>query len=49
MNVVSTWADVSKAKRLLEWRSQVAYDEGIERLVSWYQVNRAWAKEVVTL
>jgi len=48
-DVYATWADVSKAERLLGWRAQVAYDEGIGRLVSWYQENRAWAKEVATL
>jgi len=46
--VYATWADVSKAARLLGWHSQVTYDEGIRRLVRWYRENREWAKEVTT-
>lgn len=45
-DVGATWADVSKAERWLGWRAQVAYDEGIERLVAWYRANRAWASQV---
>ncbi len=47
-DVPATWADISKAERLLGWRPQVTTDEGIRRLVAWYQANRAWAREVAT-
>ena len=47
-DVPATWADISKAERLLGWRPQVTTDEGIQRLVAWYQANRAWAREVAT-
>lgn len=45
-DVYATWADVSKAERLLGWRSQVTYTEGIARLVAWYQANREWASQI---
>jgi len=45
-DVAATWADVSKAERWLGWCAQVAYDEGIRRLVAWYQANREWANLV---
>ena len=43
-----TWADITKAKQLLDWQPQVPFTEGIERLVEWYQQNRDWAKEIAT-
>lgn len=48
-DVLATWADIGKAERLLGWRPQVSYREGIAALVAWYRENRAWAKDVVTL
>ena len=47
-DVPATWADISKAERLLGWRPQVTTQEGIARLVEWYRVNREWAREVAT-
>jgi nucleoside-diphosphate-sugar epimerase len=48
-DVLATWADIGKAERLLGWRPQVSYREGIAALVAWYRENQAWAKDVVTL
>jgi nucleoside-diphosphate-sugar epimerase len=45
---MATWADIGKAERLLDWRPQVGFEEGVERLVAWYRENRGWAKEVET-
>jgi UDP-glucuronate 4-epimerase len=47
-DVMATWADIDKAERLLGWRPQVSYTEGIRRAVQWYRENRDWAKDVVT-
>jgi UDP-glucose 4-epimerase len=33
-------ADISKAERLLGFRAQVGLDEGLKRLVTWWQANR---------
>jgi dTDP-glucose 4,6-dehydratase len=35
-------ADASKAERLLGWRPQIAFEEGLRRTISWYTENRAW-------
>ncbi len=47
-DVLATWADINKAKRLLDWEPQVSLAEGVARLSAWYQENRDWAKDVVT-
>ena len=48
-DVLATWADISKAERLLGWRPQSTFRDGLEALVKWYQGNRAWAKDVQTV
>jgi UDP-glucuronate 4-epimerase len=45
----ATWADISKAKRLLAWSPQTRFAEGARNLVAWYQENRAWARNIRTL
>jgi len=32
-----TWADISKAKRLLDWEPEIGFDEGLERAVKSYR------------
>jgi UDP-glucuronate 4-epimerase len=33
----STWADISKAKKLLGWEPQVGLEEGLKKLMDWHQ------------
>ena len=42
----ATWADISKAKKLLNWEPKVDLEEGIKRTVKWYMENRNWLKDV---
>ena len=35
-----TWANVEKAKRILNWQAEVSLEEGIEKTVEWYISNR---------
>lgn len=44
----ATWADIRKAEKLLGWRPQVSFREGITALVEWYQANREWAQHIQT-
>ena len=48
-DMLTNWADVSKARRLLDWEPQVGLRQGVQRLVDWYRAERSWAKEVATL
>ena len=41
-------ADVSKARRLLEWEPRVGLREGVGRLVEWYRAEREWLKDIRT-
>jgi UDP-glucuronate 4-epimerase len=47
-DVTATWADISKARRLLGWEPKVPLEQGLENLVAWYRANRSWAKNVAT-
>ena len=44
----SNWADVSKARTLLNWEPQYDMRAGIEELVKWYNAEQEWAREVLT-
>lgn len=47
-DVQATWANVSKARALLDWHSQVSFEEGVQRTVDWYLAEREWAKDIET-
>ncbi len=47
-DVKDTWAEIGKAEWMLGWRPEVAFEEGMARVVEWYRENRAWAREVET-
>lgn len=34
-----TWADISKAKKLLGWEPKIGFEEGISRLIDWHRKN----------
>ncbi len=42
----ATWADISKANKLLDWKPEVSLEEGIRRTVKWFEENWEWVKEV---
>jgi nucleoside-diphosphate-sugar epimerase len=47
-DMVATWANIGKAKRLLNWQPQTPFTEGIRVTVEWYCANRDWASQVST-
>ena len=47
-DMLANQADVTKARQLLTWQPKVGLDEGVARLVGWYNAEREWAKEVAT-
>ncbi len=47
-DMAATWADISKARKMLGWSPQTSFQEGLGKLVTWYEENRAWAREIDT-
>ena len=45
-DVDSTWADITKAKKILEWEPQISLDQGLEKTVEWYMKNKSWLKDI---
>lgn len=47
-DMLANWADIEKARRVLGWQPQVELKEGVSRLVTWYQSEREWARQIQT-
>jgi len=41
-DIKETWADISKAERLLGWKPQVSPEQGFQLSVDWHIANRGW-------
>ncbi|RUM58203.1 MAG: nucleotide sugar epimerase [Persephonella sp.] len=41
-----TWADISKAEKLLDWKPEIDIEEGLKRTVKWYLENKDWLKDI---
>jgi nucleoside-diphosphate-sugar epimerase len=48
-DMLTNHADVSKARDLLGWHPRVGLEEGVGRLVDWYQSERDWANKIHTV
>ncbi|MEM7452754.1 MAG: NAD-dependent epimerase/dehydratase family protein [Planctomycetota bacterium] len=42
-DMMTTWADISKAKQLLDWEPTTTLDQGLEKCVQWYRDNLPWS------
>lgn len=45
-DIKETWADIRKAKRLLDWAPKVSLEAGILNTISWYHDNLRLAREI---
>jgi len=45
-DIVSTWADISKAQTLLGWKPEVALEVGLEKCVQWHLANKPWSQSI---
>jgi UDP-glucuronate 4-epimerase len=45
-DIRETWADISKADRLLGWKPRTGIDEGLKLSVDWYRANQSWLKDL---
>ena len=46
-DIKTTWADISKADQILNWRPEVSLDDGLAQCVAWHQENKPWSSEIV--
>jgi nucleoside-diphosphate-sugar epimerase len=47
-DMLSNWADVSKAGQLLGWEPRVGLREGVKKIVEWYAAERSWVSGILT-
>lgn len=47
-DMMTSHADVTKAKESLGWDPRVSLNEGIEKTVQWYLDEQSWAKDIKT-
>jgi len=47
-DMLTSQADVTKAKTLLGWEPQVSLEQGIKNVVDWYLQEQAWARDIKT-
>ena len=47
-DMLANWADVEKAGRMLNWEPRFSLEEGISRLIAWYNAERAWVSQIET-
>ncbi len=45
-DMLANLADISKARRLLNWEPEVSLDEGLRRTVAWYRAEREFLKDI---
>jgi UDP-glucuronate 4-epimerase len=45
-DIKETWADISKAQRLLDWKPEISFEHGLDLTVQWFDKNRDWLKDI---
>lgn len=47
-DVLQTWANIDKARKLIGWEPTTMINEGVLNLVNWYKDNQRWASTIRT-
>lgn len=45
-DIKTTWADISKADKILDWRPSVTLDDGLAQCVDWHRSNLPWSSNI---
>ncbi len=45
-DIMETWADIDKAKMLLNWEPKVSLNDGLNQTLNWYSENKNWLVNV---
>jgi nucleoside-diphosphate-sugar epimerase len=46
-DIKETWADIAKANKLLGWRPEISFADGVAATVAWHNENRVWLREIL--
>ena len=47
-DVTATWANIEKARTLLDWQPRTSFQQGVANLADWYRTNRSLTHTIVT-
>ena len=47
-DVPATWANIERARTLLDWKPTTRWQDGVDRLVDWYRRHEHWARQIDT-
>lgn len=47
-DMLTSWANVEKARRILGWQPHISIAQGLDNLVTWYNAERVWASQIKT-
>ncbi|MCA1847141.1 MAG: nucleotide sugar epimerase, partial [Actinobacteria bacterium] len=47
-DVPATWANIDRARILLDWKPTTRWPDGLDNLVAWYLRERHWARDIAT-
>jgi len=47
-DVPATWANIDRARTLLDWKPTTPWQLGVDRLVAWYRREETWARQIDT-
>ena len=46
-DVTSTYADITKAQKILNWVPKVSFEDGIQMTIDWYMANTDWLDTII--
>ena len=46
-DVTSTYADITKAQKMLNWVPKVSFEDGIQMTIDWYIANTDWLDTII--
>lgn len=47
-DVPATWANIDRARAILEWKPTTRWQDGLEHLINWYRREQHWASQIAT-
>jgi nucleoside-diphosphate-sugar epimerase len=45
-DVRATWAEITKARQLLQWEPKTSLEDGLSAAARWFEENRSWASTI---